>query len=81
MFLDIEKVVFQKILIANARLLPVKIPTELEPFVIIVDRILSAKKANPQADTSALEAEIDRLVYKLYDLTEDEVKIIESSLQ
>ena len=47
----------------------------------LVDRILSAKKANPQADTTAEEREIDRLVYKLYDLTEDEIKIIESSLQ
>ena len=54
---------------------------EQQPIISLVDRILTAKKADPQADTSALEAEIDRLVYKLYDLTEDEIKIIESSLQ
>lgn len=30
-----------------------------------VDRIITAKKETPQADTSALEAEIDQLVYQL----------------
>ncbi|MCQ2255463.1 MAG: hypothetical protein MJZ29_08195 [Bacteroidaceae bacterium] len=38
---------------------------------------LSAKKSNPQADTTALEREIDHLVYDLYGLTEDEIKIVE----
>ncbi|MGA7194335.1 MAG: hypothetical protein WBW94_11960 [Anaerolineales bacterium] len=39
-------------------------------------RIFS-ERVNPQADTSKLEAEIDQLVYQLYELTEDEVKIVE----
>jgi hypothetical protein len=43
----------------------------------LVDKILAAKKENPQADTSNLEKEIDRMVYKLYDLTEEEIKIVE----
>ncbi len=43
----------------------------------LVDKILEAKKQNPQADTSHLEQEIDQLVYKLYDLTDEEIKIIE----
>jgi hypothetical protein len=38
------------------------------------------KKQNPQADTSALEREIDQLVYKLYDLTSDEIDIIEGNI-
>lgn len=29
------------------------------------------------ADTTALEREINRLVYELYGLTEDEIKIVE----
>ena len=45
----------------------------------LVDQILSAKKANPQADTSSLEAKIDRLVYGLYGLTEEEIAIIEGT--
>ncbi len=43
----------------------------------LVDKILSAKKSNPQADTSQLEKEINNLVYSLYELTEEEIKIIE----
>jgi hypothetical protein len=42
-----------------------------------VDQILAAKKSDPNADTSELEREIDHLVYKLYQLTYDEVKIID----
>jgi len=32
----------------------------------------------PQADTSKLESETDQLVYALYELTEDEIKIVEN---
>jgi len=39
--------------------------------------ILSTKKENPAADTATLEREIDGLVYGLYGLTEEEVRIIE----
>ena len=42
-------------------------------------RILDAKAADPAADVSALEAEIDRLVYQLYGLTADEIAIIEAN--
>jgi len=38
---------------------------------------IAAKKEYPQADTSWLEKEIDRLVYELYGLTEEEVKVVE----
>ena len=49
------------------------------PIISLVDRILSAKKSNPQADTSALEHEIDLLVYDLYGLTPDEIAIVEGT--
>ncbi len=48
-----------------------------QPFTDLVDKILAAKKANPDADTSEREKEIDRLVYALYDLTEKEIQVIE----
>ena len=51
--------------------------TQQKPFITLVDQILSAKAANPKADTSALEKQIDDMVYKLYELTEEEIKIIE----
>ena len=44
----------------------------------IVDRILEAKLARPSADTTALEAQIDRLVYDLYGLTEEEIAAVEA---
>ena len=46
-----------------------------------VKQILSTKRSNPQADTKALEDEIDLLVYHLYDLTYDEVLVIDPELK
>jgi hypothetical protein len=44
-----------------------------------VKEVISLKKEDPSADTSALEAEIDRLVYDLYGLTEEEVRVVEGA--
>jgi type II restriction/modification system DNA methylase subunit YeeA len=44
----------------------------------LVKTVMEHKKQNEKADTTALEAQIDQLVYKLYDLTEEEIKIIEN---
>jgi len=46
-------------------------------IIKLVDKILASKQQNPQADTGKLEREIDELVYKLYNLTPEEIKIIE----
>ena len=43
----------------------------------LVETILKMKKQDITADTSALEREIDRLVYGLYGLTEEEIKVVE----
>lgn len=43
----------------------------------LVDKILIAKNLDPKADTSALENQIDQMVYKLYELTYDEVKVVD----
>ncbi|GAA9869316.1 hypothetical protein VN0646_00810 [Helicobacter pylori] len=39
--------------------------------------ILEAKEKDPKANTKELEKEIDALVYQLYNLTDEEIKIIE----
>ena len=52
-------------------------PADQAELVSIVDRILAAKQRGPGADTSPLEREIDRLVYELYDLTPEEIAIVE----
>ena len=57
--------------------IPTATPEQQQPIIDLVDKILAAKKADNTADTSAMEAEIDRLVYSLYGLTEEEIKIVE----
>ncbi len=42
------------------------------------ERILKAKAKDPKANTQGLEQEIDALVYQLYNLTDEEIKIIEN---
>lgn len=62
--------------------LPIKraTPAQQKPIIALVDKILAAKEANSQADTSAWEREIDGLVYGLYGLTEEEVKVVEGGV-
>jgi len=41
--------------------------------------ILNAKAKDKQIDVSSIEFEIDYLVYDLYGLSENEIKIVEST--
>lgn len=50
-----------------------------EELLSSVDRILAAKAQDASADVSTSEQEIEQLVYALYGLTPEEVKIIEST--
>lgn len=61
----------------DLRQVPIKkITISQESAIIrIVDQILIAKRE--QIDTTNLEKEIDNLVYQLYDLTEEEIAIVE----
>ncbi|HBD8819361.1 TPA: Eco57I restriction-modification methylase domain-containing protein [Campylobacter jejuni] len=47
-------------------------------LVNLVDEILKAKEQDKNANTQELENKINSLVYKLYNLTEEEIKIIEN---
>jgi len=51
--------------------------TVFENIEILTKQILDLKQADNSASTSDLEAHVDQLIYKLYDLTEEEIKIIE----
>ncbi|WP_231258719.1 class I SAM-dependent DNA methyltransferase [Helicobacter pylori] len=42
------------------------------------ERILKSKEKDPKANTQRSEKEIDALVYQLYNLTDEEIKIIEN---
>lgn len=63
---------------------PFPIPGELSPeeqklFISLVNKILALKQTNPQADTTTLERQIDVMVYKLYGLSPEEIKIVKYS--
>ena len=49
-----------------------------KPLESLVDKIIAAKRADSQADTSEWESEIDRRVYALYGLTAAEIRLVES---
>ena len=59
--------------------IPIHKPTEIKQNLIItlIDQILTLKKDNQESDTTILEQQIDNLVYKLYDLTFEEVKVVD----
>lgn len=48
-------------------------------IVELVDKIISAKRVNAQADIREWEQKIDKIVYHLYDLTPDEIALIEQA--
>ena len=52
-------------------------PEQQKPLIELVDLILAAKRTDPNADVSELESEIDRVVYSLYNLTPEELAIVE----
>ncbi|MFP6290489.1 Eco57I restriction-modification methylase domain-containing protein [Helicobacter pylori] len=49
-----------------------------DKIIALVDKILKSKEKDPKANTQRLEKEIDALVYQLYNLTDEEIKIIEN---
>ncbi len=69
--------VFAQVKIVIIKILPIKkiSKTEQIEFTKKVDKILILK--NQQKDTSVLEKEIDKMVYKLYGLTKNEIKVVE----
>ena len=52
---------------------------EQRPFTRLVDDILAAKATDQAADTSEQEREINRLVYTLYGLNEEEIAAVETA--
>jgi hypothetical protein len=73
--------VFAEIKPSVIKALPIRrIPeSEQRAFVKLVEKILAAKKRDPSAVTDEAEKEIDRLVYALYGLKNDEIAIVEAS--
>ena len=70
---ELSKIFFEEITIKKVNKKQESQITEL------VDQILTKKKSNPEADITVEEKEIDKLVYELYGLTEEEIKIVEGN--
>lgn len=51
----------------------------LEKIADLVDQITKQKESQVNLDTSGEEGEIDQLVYQLYGLTDEEIKIVEDN--
>ena len=78
----IQNSVLARWCLSHGETIPIPKVSEAEQrsLVGLVEKILAAKDADSQADTEAMEREIDRQVYKLYGLTEEEETAIERSL-
>ncbi|MDD2716798.1 MAG: TaqI-like C-terminal specificity domain-containing protein [Candidatus Wallbacteria bacterium] len=50
-------------------------------ITVLVSQILSAMHQSSDFDSSKLESEIDHLVYSIYDLSLDEIKIVEGNVK
>jgi len=73
-----QKNSFPKVLLQDLREFPFpKHRNNFETVAKLVDQILTVKKSNPNGDITTLEQQIDQLVYELYGLTEEEIKIVE----
>lgn len=80
-FYSEEDDLFPKIKVNELKNLPFIKPNQLIKNKVEekVNEILSQKSQDPKADTSKLEKEIDAMVYELYGLTAEEIKIVEES--
>ncbi|EDG1783409.1 class I SAM-dependent DNA methyltransferase [Campylobacter coli] len=71
---EMSKIFVEKLPIPKINSKNQKIADEL---INLADEILKAKEQDKSANTQELENKINSLVYKLYNLTEEEIKIIE----
>lgn len=59
-----------------------KVSSDIQNSIVkIVDEIIVLKKSNPNHDTSSLERQIDAIVYNIYGLTEEEIRVVEDICQ
>ena len=59
--------------------IPIVYPEDRLPFVKTAEMIMKMKKENPLSDTTELEDELNQMVYRLYDLSAEEIIIIENT--
>jgi len=72
-YIEVKPQYFEQIPIPN---IDVQTQTKLTE---LAEKAIQEKTNNQQADITEIENQIDQLVYQLYELTEEEIKIIEKS--
>jgi len=80
-FYSEEDDLFPKIKVNELKRLPFKVPdsnTE-KKLIEFVNKIIQEKEKSPTFNSIDMENEIDQLVYQLYDLSKEEIKIIENA--
>lgn len=80
-FGKLQRGVFPQFKVNELAQFPIAVATEAQKQAISqrVEKILADKKADLKADTAVLDKEIDQLVYALYDLTPEEIAIVEGN--
>ena len=75
--------VFPQVKLTHLKKLPfvLDVNTEMQSKIESLVKTILQKKSNDECiDTSYEEKEIDKLIYKIYGLTDAEIKIIEQSI-
>jgi len=73
--------VFAQIKIEILRQIPIKKPLNDKPIIEIVDKILDLKSRNSNTDIQKYITKLDSLIYKLYEINDEEIKIIEDMFE
>ncbi|MDD3506535.1 MAG: TaqI-like C-terminal specificity domain-containing protein, partial [Sulfurimonas sp.] len=76
-FGKLQRGIFPQFKINELEQFPIAIAKDQQPFINLANEILTLKKQNPKADTTDLETQIDQMVYELYDLSDEEIEIVE----
>ena len=69
---------FPKILVYDVKNFPLPKSINNDRLLTLVNEVIEIKNLNPEADITALDDEIDDIVYKLYGLTPEEIAIVEN---
>ena len=76
-----DKQTFQRIILENIKQLPIPniVKSEQDKIVKFVNQILHLKQVDIDTNTTEIEKQIDTIVYNLFNLTPDEIELIEQS--
>ena len=74
---------FPQIKVSEFKALPIREVglKEQEPLINLVNKIIKVKENNPEANLLDEVKQLNDMVYKIYNLTEQEIKIVEKCNQ